>query len=75
MDSAQLDSQRTITFTTAQEKRRPYKINKSATIFSMCALKKFVIKPAETALLDTKIELPEGPTGTLVVCQQLRYMN
>lgn len=75
MDSAQLDSQRTITFTTAQEKRRPYKINKTAKIFSMCVLKKSIIEPAKTALLDTKIELPERPVGTLVVCQQLRHMN
>ena len=69
MNSTQVNSQRTVTFTTAQGKRRPDKINKSATIILICVSRKLVIKPAETALLDTKIqvELPEGPVGALVV--------
>ena len=67
MDNTQVDSQRAITFTTAQDKGRPDKINKSATIFLICELRKLVIKSAETALLDKKIELPEGLVRTLVV--------
>ena len=69
MNSTQVNSQRTVTFTTAQGKRRPDKINKSATIILICVSRKLVIKPAETALLDTKIqvELPEGPVSALVV--------
>ena len=59
MDNTQVDSQRAITFTTAQDKRRPDKINKSATIFLICELRKL--------LLDKKIELPEGLVRTLVV--------
>ena len=67
MESMQVDSQRAVTFTTAQDKRRPGKINKSATTFLICVPRKLVIKSAETALLDKKIELPEGLVGTLVV--------
>ena len=59
MDSTQVDSRRTITFTTAQ--RRLDKIKDSATIFSVCAPRKFVSKPTETELLDTKtkVDLPD----------------
>ena len=67
MDNTQVDSQRAITFTTAQDKRRPDKINKSATIFLICELRKLVIKSAETALLDKKIELPEGLVRLVVL--------
>ena len=56
MTETQVDNlHKTITFTTAQGKHRPDKINVSVTIFNIHELRKFVINPAENAELNTKM--------------------
>ena len=66
MTETQVDNlQKIITFTTAQGKHRPDKINVSVTIFIIHEPRKFVINPAKNAELNTKIQvdLPEGLVG------------
>ena len=69
--------QRTITFTTAQDKLRPQEINDSSANLDIPAPRKFVINQAETAESNTKIQvnLPARLVGTLVVLPTMQTLG